>query len=1113
MAELEETELANIDTDKLNKTVFRIWAGHPLKQGDRKWMGSAFAIGPRHCLTNKHVIEDCNGHPIYLQGSGLGSAQKVIECDLFPDRDIALVTFDPGAPALTHWYSLATESLASYEGHDTPLYSCGYASVDESAQHFNTKVSQINRDVTAYALEGFIKRGRSGGCLLNQQQQVVGVIYATDQEKNNHYAIAVDSFRDWLKQKAPTIFNTQSPSGSLTPIQQEALNALRIHQPIKPQQLTQLQAESITSITAYRLHRYALRSKDKKLDEKFVNLILLVDRGEDNEQGRFQREDQQVHPNLQSLIAHRNESAMVLIGRPGNGKTTLLRHLERQLCEQALQSPGPDLPLPFYLELNQFPPRKQPDMSPLDWLEQEWQKKYAALPPLLELMTQQPVLLLLDALNEMKIHPNQQEGTTRLWRDLLLQLQEHYPKTRSLFSCRTMDYSNALSDERDLPVPQIHFQELTNDIIIEYLIKHLGDTAGQELASALFNIPGLEIKTPYYLDLAVQYFKATGNIPSGSSQLIAAMIWLSLINEQNKREPSPLLKEFLSSHEIKLLNNDQRWKKHLHQIPMKGALLKGLVKLAWNMQKTSIGRKEVSKEWDEIIDVLSEVCSGDDDQADRLKTLAEQLDFLVPVEAGFSWKFSHQLLQEYLAAQQLVEDKDFKQLHKPWLKGAMLESLEETIAGLSVAAPLPPREASGWEETTFHAAAISSEPGEWIKQVEQQDLVLAARCAQHPEVSQQISNEQKQHLQRSLLELCQNPQADLRARMEAGLELGNLGDPRFEPIRGVEAEYIPPPLVAIPGGQYTIGSDGGEEWEKPIRDIELETFDIGQFPVTNAEWACFKSAGGYDDPRWWQTEQAMRWQRGELEQTENIDWYIKRYREIRDDFEGTCQRYQISKVEIEVYKSWLENWPTEEAFVSIVEEEFKPQQYRQPQEWLNPQFNTPSQPVVGVSWYEALAYCHWLSEQSGRHFTLPSEAQWRVVANGGKGARYPWGDEPQGVSTASPLANCEELHIRRTTPVGLFAEGASYHWPKPIFDLAGNQWEWTSSLYQYYPIENNDQRDDSESAGNRVICGGAWYGSTSLARAADRRYGRPAVRDYDVGFRVLCLPPSRSTDH
>src|SRR5690606_33228991 len=89
--------------------------------------------------------------------------------------------------------------------------------------------------------------------------------------------------------------------------------------------------------------------------------------------------------------------------------------------------------------------------------------------------------------------------------------------------------------------------------------------------------------------------------------------------------------------------------------------------------------------------------------------------------------------------------------------------------------------------------------------------------------------------------------------------------------------------------------------------------------------------------------------------------------------------------------------------------------HRHPEFWNDTRFNNPNHPVVGITWYEARAYCKWLSAQTGKTYELPTEAQWEVMARGTRGWIYPYGDDfdvEQG--------NTFESHIQRSTPIGIY---------------------------------------------------------------------------------------------
>ena len=154
-------------------------------------------------------------------------------------------------------------------------------------------------------------------------------------------------------------------------------------------------------------------------------------------------------------------------------------------------------------------------------------------------------------------------------------------------------------------------------------------------------------------------------------------------------------------------------------------------------------------------------------------------------------------------------------------------------------------------------------------------------------------------------------------------------------------------------------------------------------------------------------------------------------------------------------------------------------------------------PVVNVDWHEALAYCHWLSDVTGKAITLPSEAQWEKAARGDSDKReYPWGD------TFDPKrANTVEGGLDEMVAVSSFPQGAS---PYGVLDMSGNVWEWTSSLFKAYPYQPDDGREGlADISAKRVLRGGSWAGSQNLARVAYRDFNAPGLRLLLIGFRVV----------
>jgi formylglycine-generating enzyme required for sulfatase activity len=152
-------------------------------------------------------------------------------------------------------------------------------------------------------------------------------------------------------------------------------------------------------------------------------------------------------------------------------------------------------------------------------------------------------------------------------------------------------------------------------------------------------------------------------------------------------------------------------------------------------------------------------------------------------------------------------------------------------------------------------------------------------------------------------------------------------------------------------------------------------------------------------------------------------------------------------------------------------------------------FNDPRQPVVCVSWHDAVQYASWVG---GR---LPTEAEWEKAACGTDGRRYPWGDQFD-----SQRANTWENGILRTTPVGQYSPYGDS--PYGAADMAGNVDEWTSTVFKAYPYEPGDGREDPESARRRVIRGGSFLLNHNGAYCTARVSGGPGGRSPSGGFRV-----------
>jgi formylglycine-generating enzyme required for sulfatase activity len=162
-------------------------------------------------------------------------------------------------------------------------------------------------------------------------------------------------------------------------------------------------------------------------------------------------------------------------------------------------------------------------------------------------------------------------------------------------------------------------------------------------------------------------------------------------------------------------------------------------------------------------------------------------------------------------------------------------------------------------------------------------------------------------------------------------------------------------------------------------------------------------------------------------------------------------------------------------------------------------------PRETVSWFEAMAFCAWLTERlgladTGRAIRLPTEWEWERAARGTDGRAYPWGSDYE-----AGRANIDETwldagphHLDRTSPVGIYPRGAS---PEGVLDLCGNVWEWCLNEY------GNPEQTGPGGSVSRVLRGGSWHDDRGYARADDRGSGHPVASTTAV-FGWYARPPS-----
>ena len=874
---------------------------------------------------------------------------------------------------------------------------------------------------------------------------------------------------------------------------------------LTPSQLAELASHRPANLTEHRLGRIAEWSQPQyRLDGRFVELTLLIDRGEEVTSGRWQPQEERFE-DLRAVLQAIDEPAMVLLGPPGAGKSTLLRRFELDTAIDMLRRGATDEAddtVSFLIQFSHYKPAAPGAALPApgDWLADRWSRRFPDLPPLERLLAQGRVVLLLDAMNEV---PAESEADyyriVGLWKSYLQELFAQAPGNRAIISCRSLEYSAPLSTPA-MRVPQVRIEPLTDPQVRRFLELY-SPAHWNDIWSQLAGSPQLAVlRSPYFLKLLVDQVDAEGGVPRGRASLFTGFVRQSLRREIERGSPLFQPGRLLDMRDLRRITG-WRWRSPW-DLPERGLLLPKLCGLAYELQNSRAESKasQVRIAYDEALEIL------DDAQDEDILRAGTALSVLDEDTVNDEILFIHQLVQEYFAARQLaLEPQPAADLVRaPWRAADVEPSLDAVEALIAAADPLPALAATGWEQTLLLAAAMTEDPDGLVEAIATANLPLAGRCAAQPE--SRVGEAQRERLRAALIVRSRDPEADLRARIDACRALGRLGDPRFERRTGPDGEHRLPQCVDFPAGAYTIGRDDSDEPdESPAHAVTLAAFAIARHPVTNAEWACFMAAGGYEDARWWDTQAALAWQRGEgtMEGQKNVERYwLDIY---RNEPAQLAQRRDSGLFSEETHARWQRMLTlAPEALDAFLSREHPGGRLTEPRYWQDERFNHPAHPVVGICWFEARAYCNWLSAQSGQAFRLPTEPEWEAAARGATGRRYAYGDHFE-----RRACNAIETHVRGTTPIGVFPAGDT---PEGLTDMTGNTWDWTAnvagrsleSIDFTYPYRADDGREDPHAGAElvRVARGGGWcYGAPHIITTM--RYTLyPDARNYNLGLRL-----------
>lgn len=771
---------------------------------------------------------------------------------------------------------------------------------------------------------------------------------------------------------------------------------------------------------------------------------------------------------VRDAITKYDKTRIVILGEPGAGKTTTLERLALDLALQTIRNPQQGK-LPVWIDLSKF---DSANAHPAEFLQHEWEllglnETYG------QAINRGRVCFLLDGVNQMPYD----DRALRIDRWANWANRELPKDNWAVFTCRTEDYDNGLR------LPQVKVQSLDRDRMKQYL--------------------ELRFDAARAAELWADFDKRLHSHDDRFEKLARNPMFLALIADRcDEGKPfaenrAHLLQDLAIrrvAHELRDERVPRAWLNERAQI--QAALLDNLSRIAYAIQA-----QHKSTAFNEAFaaQVLAAV-SAPLSSAQTLE-LGAHANLLTRGDDKTTWTFWHHLLLEYFAARRLLDEfRAGKNLSGYWRVGWRAWDFMPKRYASGERMESPPT--TGWEETVMLTASLAEADAPlFIETVRRDNLPLAGRCLAEAGTHQNPLAPVAERTRAALLKRERNASAHLRARIGAGLALGELGHPEFVPQRfefeGRAVWAILPPMESVPAGEFLRGSDPQDkrayaDEKTSERKIGLTAFEIGRYSVTNAEFQFFIQDGGYKNDRWW-SDAGKQWKQGGADAHASAIEDLLQFRE-------TAKYRTVESLAKQL--SWLpQNSSDWNEFIALSEDEARAQAVRQferpfdrPGYWDDRDLSSPGRPVVGVNWYEAEAYCNWLAHVTGKPFRLPTEMEWEKAARGIDGREYPWGEKFE-----SKRCNSAESHIYTTTPVGLYPDGIS---PFKIFDATGNTRDWTSDWYLMY---SGGQRDASSTFGQkyRVLRGGSFAVDMASVRCAGRVWYLPTEFDEDLGIRVL----------
>lgn len=766
---------------------------------------------------------------------------------------------------------------------------------------------------------------------------------------------------------------------------------------------------------------------------------------------------------LQAVEAILESDRLMLLGAPGAGKTTIVRHVVAKLAAEEI------CPLPIIVFLPDL--GKHLDKERHTFQQLSTQKKEAQLVNLIldqikegmqwlnakqyteaiveAIQSHQPWMLVLDALDEVPT----EDGTRQLVVEAIAATLDHYTNIKKIIiTCRTEAYSkeyeqNNFDVYRILPLSAYQIQLFIEGRYSNLISEQEPERIARELAEQIEkqNLMALA-SNPLTLLTMLLLFAENKSLPTGRASLYGSLVNVLLFHWENQKETERLSDETVI------------------------AFRKGFEVLAYEMHARNLSFDKFRP--DQIFSILEDsrvFTKGREGIRDFLIYIRNRPGLLTGLTNGkLADESDYRPLREYLAGCCLIR--------KPHISRKVFACVKDSAYWVNVfqlGIEYFAHDSEYGEGALDLAYALCPcVPGTLMEEQKQRAVLWSGKIAHligrdvilRDQAAPNGGRDYLYRLTRGLVSLlAKTSRLSVAERIEAGQILAHLGDPRFDESLWCLPKNKTMGFTLVGRGPFWMGcSDDKKCYDDELEEhlVEIPSYFIGIYPVTAGQFSAF---------------------------VEDSDYQLVSREGLK-----ALSNHPITHV------TWHEalaycNWLAERLL-----------------EWKgNP-------PVI----VKLLKSGRW-------RLTLPSESEWEKAARGGIDVNgkenemprrvYPWGDKPEmecahcqppqrvelsEIAGPYVYARPGKLSTQELCAVGCFPKGAS---PYGVLDMSGNVWEWTCSQYRPYPYTRNQQERESLTASHyveRVIRGGSFDSSSNHIRCVRRGQAQPILPLPDCGFRL-----------